>query len=389
VNPFAHVSGARAQRVRLTVPARGVWVAEVQLENDETRSGSVELHLGALVARGVVDASDSGVVGGVSTLRIVGGAGAWGRVAAPKHYHNDLGVKASLVAQDAAREAGETLGAFVPRAERVGKDYARQSLPLARALEDAAGGADWWVGLDGVTQVGTRATSTPDPAKYEVMAYDPDGRRVTLAVDSPDLVPIGAILSKNLPEALTVRELQIEASAEDLRVVAWCGQGPGALQNAFRALVARLTDGKLFGAYRYRVTRVVGDRVELQAVRKAAGLPNTLPLSMWPGVAGSHATLAPGAEVLVQFLEGDRTQPVVTAFAGADGQGFVPLLLELGGKGGPFAARQGDAVQVTLPPASFEGTIGGSPATGTVTWVPPATANGTITGGSTKVRIGS
>ena len=163
--------------------------------------------------------------------------------------------------------------------------------------------------------------------------------------------------------------------------------GRGALTQALASAVARLTDQRLHGVYRYRVLRLSVDRVELQAVRKGAGLPDLLPVSMWPGVAGAHATLALGAEVLVQFVEGDRTMPIVTGFAGRGGQGHVPTLLEICTPGLP-AARQGDAVQVTLPPAAFSGTIGGSPATGTVTWAPPATANGTITGGSAKVKIG-
>lgn len=391
---FAQVGGERARRIRLTIPAKGAWVAEAEMENEANLSGRVTVTIGKLTASGTVDPSDSGTFGGVTKLRVVGGAGGWGaRPALASPYHNDLGVKARLVAEDAARAVGESLGGFVPRAERLGRDYLRQhTLPAARALEDAAGGADWWVDLAGVTQVGTRPSSTPDPASYVVQAYDPDGRRVTLAVDSPELIPIGAVLTKDLPAAVTVREVTIEVSGdseEGLRVVAWGGTGEGALAGALRSVVERMTDRGLPYVYRYSVVKMSGVRVELRAVRRAAGLPDTLALSMWPGVAGSHATLPPGAQVLVQFLEGDRSAPVVVAFAGADGEGFVPLMLELGGQGGPFAARVGDPVQVTLPPAAFSGTVNGLPASGTVTWAPPQVANGTITGGSGRVRIGS
>jgi hypothetical protein len=115
------------------------------------------------------------------------------------------------------------------------------------------------------------------------------------------------------------------------------------------------------------------------------GLPDLLPLSVWPGIAGAHAELAPGAEVLVGFIEGDRTQPVVLAFAGREGPGFVPVRLTLGGVNGAPVARQGDVVEVQLPPAQFTGTINGAPAAGAVVFA-GVKALGLITSGSSKVR---
>lgn len=383
------LNGAHCKAARVVVGARGPWVAEVELANDDTIATTprgASLSIGGATLVGTV--LTQGTHGGVRKLRLVGGAGTWGQVTAPKGYHNDLGVRAQIVALDAAVAVGEQLGSFTPRSERIGADYARRAAAASRALEDAAGGADWWVGYDGVTVVGTRASTTPDPSTYDVKAYDPDTERVTLWAADVTKVPIGARLTKGLDTVRTVRELEIVADPEDLRIVAWCGVGVGALAQSFRDIVTRLTDGPAFGLYRYRVVRVVADRVELQATRKSAGLPDVLPVSMMPGVAGAHATLTLGTEVLLAFEDGDRTRPVVVSFAGKDGQAPTPVLLELCGPGAPFAARQGDAVQVTLPPAAFTGTIGGSPATGTVTWASPATAQGTITGGSTQVQIG-
>jgi hypothetical protein len=89
-------------------------------------------------------------------------------------------------------------------------------------------------------------------------------------------------------------------------------------------------------------------RVNLQAVRKAAGLPDVLPVAQWPGLAGSHAELAQGAEVLVEFIEGDRTMPIVTRYVGKDGPGFVPVSVSLCGGESPVA-RVGDFVDITIP----------------------------------------
>src|SRR5690606_23653254 len=115
-------------------------------------------------------------------------------------------------------------------------------------------------------------------------------------------------------------------------VKAWAGgneSARGRLEDALRSIVRRSTDDRLFGAWRYRVVRMRGDRVELQAVRRDAGLPDVLPVSMWPGLAGAHAELTGGAEVLVQFIEGDRTMPIVTHFAGKDGAGWAPANVTL------------------------------------------------------------
>jgi hypothetical protein len=81
--------------------------------------------------------------------------------------------------------------------------------------------------------------------------------------------------------------------------------------------------------YRYRVVRMVANRAELQAVRKGAGLPDTLPVSIHPGMAGLAANLTPGALVLVAFIEGDPTQPIITHFATQDEPGFLPVSLAL------------------------------------------------------------
>lgn len=81
--------------------------------------------------------------------------------------------------------------------------------------------------------------------------------------------------------------------------------------------------------YRYRVVRMVASRAELQAVRKGAGLPDTLPVPIHPGMAGLAAALTPGALVLVAFIEGDPTQPIITHFATQEEPGFLPVSLVL------------------------------------------------------------
>lgn len=390
---FATLNGTRVRRVHVCVGNTGPWFADVDLDSDTPLSlepMSSTLRLGTLEMRGTVAPQFDGAFGEQRRTRIVAGAGGWAAIVEPKPYHNDAGVKAQLVAEDAAREVGETLGGFVPAIERMGFDYARQAAVAARTLEDAAGpDVAWWVDFGGVTHVGPRPSSAAGDDAYTLLAYDPRSRIATLSVDDPAAVGIGSIISEGLGDARAVRQLDIRVDAGELRLIAWLGGStvePDRLVGILRAIARRATDGRLYGVYRYRVVRQAGERVELQAVRRGAGLPDLGPVSMWPGLAGLYTDLTPGAEVLVSFVEGDRSQPIVTGFAGPGGQGFVPVHITLGGVAGAPAARVGDAVETLLPPATFSGQLNGAPISGVLTW-PNTKALGTITAGSSKVSI--
>lgn len=383
---LANINGHPITHLRLTVSARGPWVADCTLDNAAPDvTGRVTIKLEGLELVGTV--TDGGAYLGAKTVRIVAGGGSWARALPPKGYHNDAGIKALNVAQDAAREAGEVLGSFAPEHARIGVDYARQAGPASRTLKNVIGSAAWWVDYAGVTHVGARSSAPIAEDAYEVLEANPRSKRVVLGVQDLSSVVIGSVLSKGLDGPHTVRDLEIELAAERIRVVAWCGPASGSsrLASLLQAVIEQSTDKPLHGLWEYRVVAMSGERVDLQAVDKSAGLPDLAQVSMWPGVAGVHAELAPGAEVLVQFIEGDRTRPVVTLFGGNGTPGWLPDTLTLGGTSGPPIAREGDTVEVLLPPAIFTGTINGVPSPP----VPVFTGTkivGMIVGGSFKVR---
>jgi len=160
---------------------------------------------------------------------------------------------------------------------------------------------------------------------------------------------------------------------------------------AVRAVVDAFTERtRCHVPVRYRVVAASGpDRYELQAVRKAAGWPDLVPCAVMPGAGGYKASLAIGSTVLVQFVEGDVSLPVITHFETPGAPGFVPISVKIAADAGtpPAAARVGDIVSIFFPsPMAFSGTIGGVPATGTV--VIPGPGVGSIQTGSTKVGIG-
>jgi hypothetical protein len=394
---YVHIDGERITHLRLRVANKGPWWCELDLEGqpDLTRSGKRTVHVGALELVGTVPSQSVGRFGLQTKARLNAGGGGWGHTIGRRHYHNDGGVKARTIAEDAARDAGELLGNFVPALERVGADFVREEGLASTALEAVIGGVPWHVDYAGITHVGARPAAPVAASAYKVLAFDPRTKWATLSVDDPRAVGIGSVISDGLEVPRTVRELELTVTPEELRVAVWLGGGDnegGKLEALFRALVERVSDGKLHGAYRYRVVGMAQKRVQLQAVRKGAGLPDIKPISMWPGVAGAHAELAPGAEVLVQFLEGDRTMPIITHFAGADGKGFVPTSLTLGGESGAEVTRKGDAVEVLLPPMVVNGTmvVSGTPTpfTGVLTST-LGKAVGAATAGSSIVKAAS
>ena len=137
---------------------------------------------------------------------------------------------------------------------------------------------------------------------------------------------------------------------------------------------------------RYRVVLKVVDRYHLQAVRKGQW-PDITHVSVMPGAAGYDASLTLGSIVLVSFVEGDPTLPVVTHFTGPGQEGFIPISVAIAGSD-KAASGVGDTVKVMMPPIlPVTGTVSGAPFVGTITI--PTTMLGSIQTGSTKVRIGA
>jgi hypothetical protein len=382
------INGLPVSSMRLTVGWTGPWFADIEVDDDSALTGRVSVAIGeTLVLSGTVDAGRAGIFGTTRSLRVVGGANGWRVSLSPQDYANDAGIKVSSVAEDLARATGESLGSFSPASARLGTHYVRPSGLAAASLVDAIGATQWWVDYLGLTHVGSRPLSTPDATRYAVAGYEPRSGRVELHVDDLALIPVGSTIRVGEQE-LVARDIEIRVTPTERVIVAWCGvPSSGTRIAGMLRSIARAADSeRLWGVYPYRVVRMSVYRVELQVASQSAGLPDLLPIDQWHGVPGTHATLALGSEVLVGFVEGDRRKPYIQSYVGRGGPGHAPTALELGGVGGPAAARQSDTVRVTMPTGSFEGTIGGSPATGTVTWLDPY-AYGEITSGSGVVRI--
>ena len=348
-SPVIRLGERRVQSARVHVPHGGAWVADCVLDDVAAAVGAVTLTLGGLELRGTVEPENTGAFALGQRVRVVGGAGAWGRAVPAKGYHNDAGVKAAQVASDVAREVGETLDVSGYGATRVGPDFARVAGPASRVLEQL--GVPWWVDLAGVTHVGSRP-AVEVVAPYEVLDFDPSQRVATLGVDDASAVGIGAIVRDKLAAPLVVRDLEIDAGASSLRLTAWLADPDAELYGPrlVRALRALVRDALPRLAYlaprRYRIVEQIGERLTLQAVRAAAGVPDLLMVPVSPGVAGTRAEHTPGAVCVVQFLDGDPSAPMVTHFEAADGNGWLPVGLTLDATGAVKVGPSADLVEL-------------------------------------------
>ena len=346
--PVLRLGERRVQTAHVRLRCAGAWVADVVLDEVADVTGLATLTIGDLELRGTVDPTHTGAFALGQRVRLVGGAGAWATKVAPKGYHNDAGVRASEVAADVAREVGETLDVSGYGATRLGADWARTRGPASRVLEQL--GRAWWVDAAGLTHVGARPVAEAAGA-YEVLAYDPAQRVATLGVDDATAVGVGTILRDKLASPLVVRDLEIDATAKALRVTAWCAPADelpeqGRLVRALRSIVREALPNLAYLApRRYRVVDQVGERLTLQAVRAAAGVPDLLLVPVSPGMAGLRAEHALGSLVVVQFLDGDPAAPIVTHFEDADGNGWRPTNVYLDAANG---IELGDAVGVVI-----------------------------------------
>lgn len=323
------LGGFTATSARVNIPAWGCWYAEASIDGEHILSGRVTLKIADLTLVGTI--LSGGTMLGRSSYRIVGGAGGWGRTVPKKSYANDATVKVATVIGDAAREVGESV-AVIAQTLRTGPAYVREEGPASLALNTLAPGA-WYVDEAGTTHLGARAAGALVGKVTRVNPIDKARGKVVLAAES-----IATILPGVVVDGMSAVDVLHEVSAASgVRSTVWGAQNPSTLES-LRALIHQLDPDRSFrGVTEYRVDTLNGSRVNLQPVRVSSGMPELKNVPVRPGVAGCEATLALAARVLVGFVDSDPSRPFVCAAEDADGEGFLPTVLKLGG-GSDFVA---------------------------------------------------
>jgi hypothetical protein len=348
----ATLNDHRVTSARVYVPAWGRWFAEVDVDGEHELTGSVTLKIADLTLKGAV--LSGGAAKGRSHYRLVAGAGTWGQSVPKKDYSNDAQVKASTVLSDAAGAVKEPIGKAP--SGTVGPKFVRPEGPAMSVLEHVAP-KGWYVDNDGVTQIGKRAAGKL-PAGVTHGPVDLARGTVTLASDSiVDIMP-GLVV-----DGLTAVDVLHKISVDGLRSKVWGARGADGsrIADAIWAHVDQYDPDRRFrGLTEYRVVDQEGERLSLQPVRVSTGMPDLRRVPMRPGVSGCKAEVALGSRVLVGFADSDPGRPFVASFEDAEGDGFLPVTLELTGakvqlKGGEglFAGVAGEHVMTTEACALF------------------------------------
>lgn len=318
------INNLSAIAVRLFTPWEGAWVADVDFDLDDSQvvpSGKVVLSLGTTTLLGTVDPTASGRFATHAKARVVGGGNGWSQITPPQSFNNDAGVTASVVINATAAQVGEV--AVVAQDNVLDVAFERMGGPAYRVLRDL----DWFVDLNGITQVAPRASS---PAPSEVFVQEWSGLWQTAKIACDTILVPGMTLTDDRFGTITIRDVEQTFDAAGARATAWCGAiAPASgsrLGSAFGTLARESVGAAFLRAYRYRVVLQNPDgRLVLQAVVPTLGIPDQLPISVWYGAPGVSGKAALGSICALVFLEGDPSLPRVVHFDGA-----TPLEVDVG-----------------------------------------------------------
>lgn len=312
-----------AMTARVQIPGYGLPWIDVTLTEPSTLTGSQTFTMGGVPIQATIVAG--GPYQSRARYRLVGGAGGWGQSVKRKAYNDDAGVKFSKIATDLALEVGETLGAL-PTTRR-GPHYARQESAAFLTLHELAP-RGWYVDLDGVTQFGTRPVSTY-AGDGTVVRLDQAARVVELALDTLDPTLVPGVQIAGMPPATDV-EWEIDATRLTCRAYWGAPVGSERLDAWAQLFDALFPNLRYAGTFEYRVVTQEGERLNLQPVRAATGLPDLARVPVRPGVSGFRSDVTAGELVLVVFADRDPSRPQVIAHDHADSEGWLPSITELG-----------------------------------------------------------
>jgi hypothetical protein len=205
---------------------------------------------------------------------------------------------------------------------------------------------------------------------------------VELATDTLAGIVPGVTVDGSLPAT----DVEFVLDAKRLTALVWAGARTTRRLDALARIVeALLPDLKYRGTYEFRVVTQEGERLNLQPVRAATGLPDLARVPVRPGMAGMRADVAPGSLVLVAFVDADPSRPAVVAHDAPDAPGWMPLALELGGPAALGVARTTDAIAAgTL--AFVPGSGGASLTYNGIPVTAGTPITGAITGGSARIK---
>lgn len=150
---YATLNGATIVKGDIDVPGWGLWHADLYLDRPMVVTSPATLVVADLTATCTVVRSVDWT--GQRGVRVVGGYGGWRQVVAAKQFNAPSGLLLSTVLQTTAAPVGERLA--IQTDATIGTAFLRSEGEASLVLHELVP-AGWWVGFDGVTNVGERPT---------------------------------------------------------------------------------------------------------------------------------------------------------------------------------------------------------------------------------------
>lgn len=300
------LGGYRAVSGRITFGMLGAWRADVVLAGETVPTGRTTLKFADVELSGTARTSRTGRFGGKSSARVVAGADGWNNVIPSKGYALDQGIKVSLILQDAATAAKETI-VVADTSSSVGPNWCRRKGRASRVLRLLLNDK-WWIDDAGVTQTKTRDSSkiaTP----FTVIQHRPEIGEFEIATESfNNWRPGRKFQSLMMAREATISTVSIEITDGKIRLRVTDDSTPedrliSLIRSVIRDEVARLEHGSIV---EYEITRAAEMEIDCK--------PTAGPDSPWPplakvrlkaGLLGEVNTPTVGKKCLIVFMDDD------------------------------------------------------------------------------------
>ncbi len=311
MSAFISYGGARVHTGSLTIASSGAWVADVSFAGDLSLPTTAALEVGNLALLGSIYRARA--FSGQVRARLVGGYGGWHKQLGARAYSLPGGVKLSMVLGDAAHDAGEKI--VVANDYVIGDYFVRQAGEGTRTLRGLLG-EQWYVDTDGTTRTGQR-TGSAVSSDFLVNAFDTATGTATVSTERyTEWMPGNTFQNAVVPEPQTIATVRIDAdNTGKLRhtvLVKGAETDHERLTGALRQLIREeIAAAGLFGLYSYSVLDATADSVTCTPLDATAGLPAVVSVPLRNGVAGLSAKPAPGADVVLAFVDGNPARPRV------------------------------------------------------------------------------
>ncbi len=307
------VNGVRVATCSITMPYYGAWVADVDLIGAAEIANPVTLVVGDLTLAGTV--VQQALFTNDRKARLVGGGGGWGNTIPAKGYSHVIGVKASTILEDAAREVGESIVLDADRT--LGLLYAREEAPAERCLHLIVG-TEWWIDEAGVTQTKARA-STAVVAPFTLVSRNGSLDSFDVATEFiAGWLPGRTFSCPTVPDVQTISSVTIEANNEGkvrLRVLG-TSVAIERLRTNIRAIIRAEIAALSYGVtWEYTVAPSLGaGTVSTLDVVPVEGsiMPAITKVPLAAGLGVVAAPLA-GTRCRVRFVNGNPWQPEIVS----------------------------------------------------------------------------